>query len=222
MDFTGKDFVKGIIGYLKEKKQTFVTFEKSTYGDENNIPFSNTFMDMIDTVALSREHTDTIWITVEREDGAVFSGEFDGSEEGEDFEYLFDEVYHYINGADDPEAEDWLETFLTTQAKEKKVYLLMYSHDIKGDTVTREVKGAFQKKENAMSILRDDVNLFLQYDPDLEHYGYTELHDCHGFPYMEDSNPFPEHTASYFLAQEKKDDQGEYMVNWWVEEHNLI
>lgn len=93
---------------------------------------------------------------------------------------------------------------------------------IKGNTVTREVKGVFTKRENAMSALRDDANLFLQYDPDLEHYGYTELHDCHGFPYMEDSNPFPEHTASYFLAQKKKDDQGEYMVNWWIEPHDLI
>lgn len=105
----GTRFVRAIIDYLKEKGRTFVSFEKSTYENWNDIPFCNRFQDVIDTVSISDEFPGRICICVCTEGGAVYYDLFDGTETDEDFDYLWHEVYYYINDFDSPEAEQWLD-----------------------------------------------------------------------------------------------------------------
>ena len=115
--YTGEDFVKGIIGYLREKKRKGVCFEQSTYDDESMkyIPrfhFGSGRMMLVDTVWLPDAEMDAegqIGVTVD--DDSVHPGLFTG-QENEDFETLFFETYYYINDAEDPEAEEWLDAFL--------------------------------------------------------------------------------------------------------------
>lgn len=108
-DWRGPDFVKAIIRYLKEKKRNGVTFETNTYYENwCDIPYCNRFEYIVDTVSIDQEHPDKICIAVCREDGFLAHDWFDGTEK-EDFEYLFHEIYYYINDAEDPEAEEWLE-----------------------------------------------------------------------------------------------------------------
>ena len=117
------NFFKAIIAYLQEKGRKCVTFQKNTYGDENDIPFCNTLQEVIDTVSIDDELPGRIYISVVREDGYMAYEQFDGTE-NEDFDYLFDEVYHYINDAEDPEMEEWLEAngFGEKTALTEKVY----------------------------------------------------------------------------------------------------
>lgn len=103
-----KRFVKAIRVYLKEKGEDWVYFQPNTYENENDIPFCNHFKGVVDSVSISKDRHDAIAISVSTPQGAVFQKDFDGTED-ENFEYLFDEVYHYINGPEDPEMEEWLE-----------------------------------------------------------------------------------------------------------------
>lgn len=106
----GKNFVNAIIAYLNSKAVDNVSFVPSTYGDQNDIPFCNALENIIDTVSISEEKPGSICISICREDGYMAYMDFDGTED-EDFDYLFHEVYYYINEANDPEADEWLEEF---------------------------------------------------------------------------------------------------------------
>lgn len=108
---SGQRYVKAIIGYLKEKGRSSVSFDKSTYEDWNDIPFCNALQETIDTVSISNEKPGCITVSVCREDGFMAYEVFDGSEKDEDFDYLFHEVYYYINDFDADEAEVWMEQF---------------------------------------------------------------------------------------------------------------
>lgn len=120
-EFTSKDYVKGIIGYLKEKHRIGVTFEQSTYDDETieDIPrvhFGSGRSMMVDTVWLPTPEMDAdgmIGITVVDDD--VHPGLLSG-DENENFECLFFETYYYINDAEDDEAEEWLAKYLGYKA----------------------------------------------------------------------------------------------------------
>lgn len=110
MKFSGKQYVKAIIAYLKSKHRCGVSFELSSYDHTTigDIPYCNALQYVVDTVSISDEKPGCVNVAVCREDGFMAYEVFDGSED-EDFEYLFSEIYYYINDAEDPEAEEWLE-----------------------------------------------------------------------------------------------------------------
>lgn len=129
--YTGKDFVYAILAYLNERQYECVTFEPSTYGDENDIPFCKKLNGRIDTVAPSVEKPGSIVLSVVRTNpfGIRYTVQeaFNGCED-EDFDYLFHEVYYYICDANAPEAEEWMENNVMDQPRREdfeKEYLIM-------------------------------------------------------------------------------------------------
>lgn len=129
--YTGKDFVYAILTYLNERQYESVTFEPSTYGDENDIPFCKKLNGRVDTVEPSSDKPGSIKLTVVRTDAFgqdyTASTSFNGCED-EDFDHLFNEVYYYICDANAPEAEEWMENNVMDQPCRddfEKEYLIM-------------------------------------------------------------------------------------------------
>lgn len=128
--YTGKDFVYAILTYLNKRQYECVTFEPSTYGDENDIPFCKKLNGRVETVEPS-DKPGSIILTVVRTDAVgrdyTASETFNGCED-EDFDYLFHEVYYYICDANAPEAEEWMEKNVMDQPCREdfeKEYLIM-------------------------------------------------------------------------------------------------
>lgn len=131
---SGKDFVLAICAYLNERQETCVCFERSSYEYEEDIPFCRGLNGRIDSVSVSFDRPGCIDICVVRDGKAVY-GTFDGTED-EDFDYLFHEVYYYINEADAPEADDWIRVVKeTTPLKEFLITKILQSIRRTGGTV---------------------------------------------------------------------------------------
>lgn len=109
----GPLFVRAILAWLKEKGRSSVYFQPSTYDFEDDIPFCSDAGLPVETVFIpdEPEHENEIGITVWTEDGEGLQKFFDGTEPDEEFDYLFHEVWNYINDPEDGEADDWLEEF---------------------------------------------------------------------------------------------------------------
>lgn len=109
----GQRFVRAIREYMYQHNVKSVSFDPSSYGYRDDIPFCRHFNEIIDTVSIPENQEDAICICVYTPEGAIFYENFDGTED-EDFDYLFHEIYYELKSpadrldASEDEAEDWL------------------------------------------------------------------------------------------------------------------